>query len=259
MKQILIFGFILSVAILHAQQDTVWNQINDRGEKTGWWKSYALDGVLQYKGFFKEGEPVGRFVRYFDDGETAKIIQYFDESSDSVKTKMFYGDGSLASEGVFVNKKKEGLWVSYSYYSNAKMIEEYYKNGELHGEQKKFYENGQIHQIIAYEDGIKHGKWLQFFPDGAEKMKAEYKNGSASGRYVSYFPNGDVKMKGAYKNGLKEGVWYVYDEEGSLISDMEYKAGIPVDLEKIEQQEQEFFRKQEEKAKELQEPRDMIY
>ena len=77
-----------------------------------------------------------------------------------------------------------------------------YYNGQLSGEAKSFYSNGNIKEIINYAFNMKHGP------------------------YFSYAIDGKVLIEGAYKNKQKDGSWNYYDEStGNLTKTIEYEFG----------------------------------
>lgn len=55
---------------------------------------------------------------------------------------------------------------------------------------KKYYSNGQIHQVTRYKNGLRHGKWKTFDQDGHLKSKVKYKKGQRI--WVFYYTNNKV-------------------------------------------------------------------
>ena len=74
---ILLLIFLISGEELWAQTaDTTWNQTDALGQKQGHWKKYDPDGNMIYRGYFKDGKPVGRMERYYADGTRRAELTY---------------------------------------------------------------------------------------------------------------------------------------------------------------------------------------
>ncbi len=247
-----VFFFIFISSGVQAQTDTTFNQLNEEGQKSGWWLKTYPDGDTLYYGFFKEGRPQGEFVRYKED--QTRIVQYFKPGNDTVRTNVYYNNGKLAAQGKYVNKKKDSIWSYYSYYSGELTSEESYSNGELHGPKKTFYEEGQISEVKYFSDGVADGEWKQFFQSGKVKIKCAYQDGKMHGRYKAFYPNGVPYIVGRYKNGVKSGVWATYDEKGEVEKEIEYENGIPKDLDKFEKMEDDELERLEQQTPSIQDP-----
>ncbi|MDO3696063.1 hypothetical protein QVZ41_14515 [Wenyingzhuangia sp. chi5] len=77
-----------------------------------------------------------------------------------------------------------------------------YYNGQLQGESKEYYLNGDLKEITEYSRNMKHGK------------------------YILYNENGQIIIEGNYKNKLKEGKWKYYDKDsGKLTKTTDFKFG----------------------------------
>lgn len=239
---VLIFSLSLSSAT-HAQivKDTLWNQSDNQGRKQGYWKKTNDQGVLLYKGFFKDDKPVGEFIRYYEDSIPQSIL-IFDKTGSKAKVKLYYNDGNLAAEGNYINQQKDSVWKYYSYYTHLLVYSDSYKNGLKHGAETVYYENGQPFQITQWVEGKKAGQWIQYFPEGKIKAACTYENNTLHGSYHAYYSTGHPFLQGNYINGRKHGMWIYFNENGEKISEIEYRAGIPLNLDELTEKEQEFFK-----------------
>ena len=66
--------------------------------------------------------------------------------------RAFYPDGTLASEGSYVDGKENGPW-------------------------KDFHDNGKLAAEGAYAGGKEHGAWIYYATDGSVEETIEYENG----------------------------------------------------------------------------------
>ena len=104
MKRLLILIFIGLQFFTFAQTDTL-NRTDKFGKKYGYWKKYNKQNKLDYEGTFFNGEPVGKFIYYHDNGRI-KNISYYTPNSPVVNTTMFHENGKKLAEGDFYNRKK---------------------------------------------------------------------------------------------------------------------------------------------------------
>jgi len=96
------------------------NQIDVNGLRQRQWQKKYPDGTLIYKGEFKNGEPVGKWTRYYESGQVKAKIHYI-EDTDSAFVIFFDKRGIKISEGYYLNEQKEGKWT---YFSGNKIISE---------------------------------------------------------------------------------------------------------------------------------------
>ncbi len=222
---LLFFSVLLWCAGMSAQTaDTLWNQTDARGQKQGFWKKYHPEGTLIYKGYFKNGKPVGKMERFYENGiRRAELV--YTEGTDITYAKIFYRTGKLAAEGKYVNMAKDSLWSYYSYYSDDLMYTEMYKTGIKQGESRKFYPGGQIAEIMSWQDDQKHGPWKQFFEDSTIRLVSTHHSNQIHGRYQVYNRNHFLIMDGEYHHGKMDKTWHFYDDNGKEQHTLHYVKG----------------------------------
>lgn len=88
----------------------------------------------------------------------------------------YYPNNQLQAEGLVVNGKRSGNWVSYHPNGN-KQSESFYVNGELDGKTAVFYASGQVMYIGYYSAGKYDGQWLYFDQEGTLVKEMLYKKG----------------------------------------------------------------------------------
>jgi antitoxin component YwqK of YwqJK toxin-antitoxin module len=117
---LVISSLLLSAGISAQSTDTLWNQTDALGQRQGYWKKSYPDGNLIYKGFFKDGKPVGKMERFYENGTRRAELVYL-EGTDITHARIFYKTGDLAADGKYVNMAKDSVWRYYSYYSDDLM------------------------------------------------------------------------------------------------------------------------------------------
>jgi antitoxin component YwqK of YwqJK toxin-antitoxin module/uncharacterized protein YlzI (FlbEa/FlbD family) len=206
--------FVFITPLLYSQQDTL-NRTDQFGKKYGHWEKYEK-GKLLWKGKFYNGEPVGDFIYYYPNNKIKDKLYYY-PNSPKVSAITYYSNGIKSSEGVFINKNKDGKWL---YYNNAgKLIsEDNYKLGKKQGICKLFSpENGILLQEETWENNQLHGQHKEYYTTGDIRLVWNYKYGKIDGHFESYYLNGDIWTKGQYISGLREGTWTYYNREGNEI------------------------------------------
>lgn len=222
---LLVFSSLLLSAGISAQStDTLWNQTDALGQRQGYWKKSYPDGNLIYKGFFKDGRPVGKMERFYENGVRRAELVYL-EGTEITHARIFYRTGNLAAEGKYVNMAKDSVWRYYSYYSDDLMYTETYKTGLKDGESRKFYPGGQIAEIMTWQMDMKEGLWKQFFEDSTIRLVSWHDSNLLHGRYQVYNRNHVLIMDGQYDYGKMDETWHFYDENGKEEHALHYVKG----------------------------------
>jgi antitoxin component YwqK of YwqJK toxin-antitoxin module len=242
MKQVVLslLVIIFSGISLFSQTDTVFNQFDKNGLKQGYWKKEFPNGKLMYKGFFKDGKPQGEMRRYYETGELKAVLQY-GAGEKRVHGKIFYDTGELASEGYYIDEKKDSTWNYFSYYTNTITASENFYKGIKNGLEKHFYENLQVSEEIEWKNDIKDGLWNQYFDNGKPKLKASYMQNKLQGVYIVYYPDGSLYIVGGFLENKRHGKWTFYDENKQIKSEIVYNFGKADNEEEIMKRDSSYF------------------
>jgi antitoxin component YwqK of YwqJK toxin-antitoxin module len=221
-------GLLLSLAtgeVIRAQAaDTTWNQTDALGQKQGHWKKYDPDGNKIYRGFFKDGKPVGKMERFYADGTRRAALTY-PEGTDITFAKIFYRNGKLAATGKYVSMLKDSVWNYYSYYSGDLMYTESYEAGLKNGTSVKYYPGGQTAEIMTWKEDMKQGPWKQFYEDSTLRLVSSHDSNQLHGKYQVYNRNKVLIMDGVYEHGRMDKTWHFYDENGKEEHTLHYQKG----------------------------------
>lgn len=258
MKHILIIILVALHYNIFAQtapgiNDTVFNQVDKKGLKQGYWKNYYSNGKLKYCGFFKDDKPVGELKRYFESGNL-KAIMNFDNSGSYSEIKMFYENGTLAAHGYYCGSKKDSLWKYYSYYDKTLISDEFYIKGVKNGLSHKYYSNGNITEKTEWKNNIKNGVWEQYYQDNSLRLKGMYNNGKLSGDYFVYYPNGHTQVAGHFHEDKRHGKWLYYDKEDSIKLELIYHYDKLENEDVLTDKQHEFFKNADRNMNQFSEP-----
>lgn len=211
---ILIFLFLPTLAF------TQINQTDSNGLRQGKWEKNQANGRPIYKGFFKNGKPVGEWKRYHPGGQLKAEIVY---KGDTAQTVLYDVWRKKVASGNYVNQKKEGVWSIYK--EQQKVAEEEFQKGIKQGTSRRFYDTREILEQSDWVNGKQEGDYQVFFKSGKPYMQCKMKNGMRHGLFLIYFKNGIQQLIGAYKNNLRNGEWKYQNDKGEHLYSLYYDNG----------------------------------
>jgi antitoxin component YwqK of YwqJK toxin-antitoxin module len=253
-KFIIIPLFVLSLQSF-GQTDTV-NRTDNQGKKTGYWISKDPSGLKVYEGYFREGKPVGRFVRFHANGKTKAEMNYSTDGN-RVDAHLFDADGRLRAEGTYVKQLKHGLWSFYSEKKNP-IYRINYNNGKVHGEALRYDANGALVEQTQWNNNVLNGLQIVFYQDQKPQAKINYRKGLIDGLYQLFFHDGKTEVQGEYTDGLKTGTWTYYLSDGKVDYILNYKKGVILNPEVLTARQLESFNRYEKNSKLLKDPQDFM-
>ncbi|MFA5573866.1 MAG: hypothetical protein WC994_02300 [Brumimicrobium sp.] len=237
---------LLTLTLLFGLNDVIFSQINQvdaKGRKQGEWVKYYTErdysDVIRYKGNFKNGKPVGKFVYYYPTREIRAVIVH-KEGSNRSEAFLYHHNEKLAAHGIYINGKKDSIWTNFTpngFFSS----EESYKNDKLHGKKIVYYgEEVTITKrklklrVDNYNEGQLDGESVEYYPDGKVKYKVTYKNNKKVGKAFLYHPNGQVEVEEYWKEGKKHGLWKLFDVNAKEIGRRYFRNGSTVEGKALE-------------------------
>lgn len=108
----------------------------------------------------------GKYIVNFPNGKPNILGSYLYGNKDG-KWEIYAALGRINFDGI--NEK------NYSKIEVRKVKEEFYKNGNPHGEWQSWFEEGMLESVINYKDGAKHGKIAYYDKTGKVLFEAVYK------------------------------------------------------------------------------------
>jgi antitoxin component YwqK of YwqJK toxin-antitoxin module/serine phosphatase RsbU (regulator of sigma subunit) len=132
----------------------------------------------------------------------------------------------VASEGIFVNSKKEGTWKKY--YPDGNLESEItFQSGKPEGAYRTYYENGKVTEEGLWNKNKPVGEFKRYYENGNLNQHFNFnKNGMREGVQKYYYENGSMQFEGTWVNGNEQGIIKKYDTEGSLISEILFESGV---------------------------------
>ncbi len=166
------------------------------GEKYGKWIDYNQHGRIHFSRVcYKDRRVVGKTI------EVPKI-EYYDDTKTKPK---------------FVTK----VWDN----RNLRYLKNFNANGEKHGLETEWHENGQKAIEANFVNGEKHGLMTEWYNHTQKQSEVSYEDGERHGLETTWHPNGQKSHEGNYVNGQKQGEFNYYDKDGGLTSTEMYNGG----------------------------------
>jgi len=211
--------------------------------KEGTWIKYHTDGVTpKLKGEYHNNRPNGDFEKIYSNG-VVKERGTFSRGKFSGGLERFYETGVTSFKGSYNDDGQEEGAIKY-YYANGQVEFEYNAvNGVPTGTATRYYENGDVKEVITYgADGKPIKKEFKepvnpITPvvdpgqsrERAPRINQPRTNGTPfkpNGYNKVYNANDEIVQDGDFKNGvLWNGKIYEYDSDGILLKVRIFKDG----------------------------------
>ncbi len=214
-----------------------WNYINYTEPNVFIMIFHIGDSTIQQY-FYYHNDSVGKlykessFVKgvingYYFNAEKVIVHQgyYKDGKEDSI-WKSYYLKNTFPSQiAQYKLGKLHGLKEYFNDYTGAKVKEELYVNGLLHGIVKEWYTNGKLSTIGKYNFGKKDSLFVNYNEDGNIYKETNYRNDTLHGMERVWELNGMIYHQSYYVNGIKEGKYSIHFSDGQKQSEVIVKNG----------------------------------
>ncbi len=218
-------SLLLVIMLLGVLSQSVYgqNKTDEKGRKQGYWSKVDKKGNKIYEGNFKDNYEIGTFTYFYEDGKTIKAQTEFSENGKKGKTKMFGKDTKLISEGFYLNKKKDSLWLFYDTQGH-KIAEERYVNGMRNGEFNYWDKDKVLIETINYYKDKRNGIYYKnTYIRGY--FYYTYKDDKRNGLYEDFYYFQKIKIKGDYKDDKPVGNWKYFDSIGNCVKTQTWQNG----------------------------------
>jgi antitoxin component YwqK of YwqJK toxin-antitoxin module len=150
----------------------------NKGKKTGLWKWFHESGKLNDSTIYKNDIPVGKSIRYFENGTISNIKLFDNEGRGEGTSIHYYPSGFVRDSGSCLNNCRNGTWLFYREDKTKASEILFAKDSAVGG--KNFDASGKltsqkiIEQEAAYPGG--DNAWNQYLIDkiSAVSRKKDY-------------------------------------------------------------------------------------
>ena len=173
-------------------------------------------GLLDRKGmvFFDdrlEKESELRFATYYGMAERLPGGRYgftLYTMEGIAAARVHFTDGSL--------RNKTGAYLRYDELGNVR-ISTGYRDNQVHGLFRRWYNNGRLSDSGTYEKGRRHGVWMTYYPDGKLRDSGYYHKGFREGLWTVWELENNTRSIGLFREGMREGTWKFYSNTGKIL------------------------------------------
>jgi antitoxin component YwqK of YwqJK toxin-antitoxin module len=226
------------VATVYYPTGEVHKQIPyESGKEEGKGFEYSRDGRIITLLSYEEG-----YLR-----RAEKVNRYDDRGNKRGQWISFHPNGVLASEGTYMNDKKNGIFKTYDKKGDLISLEKY-RDGELVVDTEEsvildirntYYSDGSVKSSGGYVDGVKEGTHRIYDESGTVIKSKVYKMGEVTGEGIVdnrgdyqgewklFYESGELRAEGQYENSLRVGDWIFYHKNGEVESKGKYVEGQP--------------------------------
>ncbi len=161
--------------------------------------------TIRLSGLYENGVLVGEYTFYNVDGSVIKpvnIVELVEEFG------VYFVPG--VSDPDYRNADSAAYWgYAFSLYSNGqKASEGIFKDGHKDGLWTEWYENGKKKSEVAFSGGqwsFYIGKETWWYESGEKSSETIWKDQEEDGLYTRWYPGGQKSEEGTYKDGKKDG------------------------------------------------------
>jgi antitoxin component YwqK of YwqJK toxin-antitoxin module len=126
----------------------------------------------------------------------------------------------LSIENGELNGEHKRWWSNGQIYSHS-----FYVNNKLHGEYKKWHANGHLDVHCTFKEGKLEGEHINYWSNGELKIRSFYKEDKRNGEYMKWYSSGQPSVHSFYKDGERDGEYKQWQENGQFREHSFYKNG----------------------------------
>jgi uncharacterized protein len=178
--------------------------------------TYHENKQKSYEGQIKNGVANGECTYWYADGTVKEQGKFVDGSyllNNSFNPKgermvisgrgyhhTYYDNGVIESEGMFINGKRHGLFLSRSE-GNILIAEINYKDGKADGETRYYQETGELLSQGNLKNNLQDGEWTWYHLNGEKESQVTFVDGKKENEQKFWSESGVEVKSEYYKNG----------------------------------------------------------
>ena len=150
----------------------------------------------------------------------------------STKPNSGYKPDQIIEEGIYVDNRKEGVWIKY--FPSGKIESEItYSKNRPNGEYKVYYENGQLQEHGEWKNNRNTGNFKRYYENGEPQQDFVFNaSGKRDGPVKYYHENGAIMIEGTISMGKEVGEFREYYANGDLKASRVYDDAGVLNVEK---------------------------
>ena len=170
----------------------------------------------------------GLVLKEETDGEGYRV-EYRQDPETGLKqgtAREYDPEGKLTTEEFYLDGELHGNRLLYAPNGQV-VVKENYDNGKFQGEYLNYDQEGNLTIRGQYVDGAMADEWTSYYPDGSISEVVTFADNAENGPFREWYANGNPKASGGYLRGDNEhGTLHLFAESGGLERVMECDQGI---------------------------------
>jgi antitoxin component YwqK of YwqJK toxin-antitoxin module len=180
----------------------------------------------------EKGRPHGKELRYLSPrwNERERLVPWVHGVKHGEELEYSGWGNKVVVSTRFPWKQGEMTGTRRKFYQSGELLSETpYIKGEPHGKSRSYDREGRLLSEAIYVNGRMHGKKIDYWPETGEPRRIiPYREGLAHGQMQAYHLNGQLKRQVACRTGMLHGEEVVYNDEGKLLERRFWLDGDPV-------------------------------
>lgn len=143
-------------------------------------------------------------------------VEQIEYPAGGIKVQQFYKNGELHGPSTYYSE------------SGTILARTWFLNGKREGKMRTYYPNGSLHSLQIFRHGLREGMQLYFYPDGLPRSCLPYANDLLHGLVSLYFTDGRLFRQLHFIEGKRCGKEQIWDRRGILRIEADFQADLPV-------------------------------
>jgi antitoxin component YwqK of YwqJK toxin-antitoxin module len=133
------------------------------------------DGNMVEEGYLENGLKHGQWITYDPQKGVLTAIESYLNGKLNGYSFVVSNKGFIEEQKGFKNDVLNGSFNKYRY--GKFQFQAQYKDGQLDGIKREYYDNGKIQQETEFKDGVQHGAYKYYNEEGQLVLEYTYKDG----------------------------------------------------------------------------------
>lgn len=184
----------------------------DSGKKTGLYKSYDVDGKLEFELSYK-GEEIVSYKTYDRNGN---LLKEGVKKKNTLDIELYHENGVVRTKGSYLKTNKTGTWEYFNSYGVLTSSVNYNSDGQINGKVLRYHNNGKVRSIEEYKNDMLDGYIENFHENGQLSSHGWYSENEPIGPWKFYYQNGTLRKELYYLENEVHGEVKFYNGLGIL-------------------------------------------
>ncbi len=179
---------------------------------------YNISGVLIHKAEYDNRGIALKRWQWSDSGLLLDSCEYLNNYRHGLHLKFSPTTGALISRIEYLNDYRDGKSEVFYEDPGCEGIKaiEFYSGGQLQGDFKYYFKNGNLSEQGRVEHGKFDGPRIFYFENAKVSKIQRFQNGNLQGLWEEFFENGQIQNRRSFDKGKLHGTEESFNDQGKL-------------------------------------------